>query len=151
MSALALEAKLFSENPLPIVNVSGLRSPVIADRKDVGEELKDACLNYGFFYLTGHGVSSKLRVSVFERVQEFFALPTSVKEKINLANSSCNRGYEPLRGQTLEPGQPPDLKEGFYSGSEISEDDQRVKDGKFNHGPNQWPDDVPKFQTVMAE
>tara|TARA_B100000749_G_scaffold180280_1_gene139208 strand:- start:1087 stop:2085 length:999 start_codon:yes stop_codon:yes gene_type:complete len=151
MSDPTLEAKLFSDNSLPIVNVSGLLSPAIADRKDVGKELEDACLNYGFFYITGHSVSSELRASVFERAQEFFALPTSVKEKINLANSSCNRGYEPLKGQTLEPGQPPDLKEGFYSGSEIPEDDQRVKDGKFNHGPNQWPDVVPEFKTVMAE
>ena len=119
MSDPTLEAKLFSDNSLPIVNVSGLLSPVIADRKDVGKALQEACLNYGFFYITGHSVPSELRTSVFARAQEFFTLPTSVKEKVNLANSSCNRGYEPLRGQTLEPGQPPDLKEGFYSGSEI--------------------------------
>ena len=42
MSDPTLEAKLFSDNSLPIVNVSGLISPVIADRKDVAKELQDA-------------------------------------------------------------------------------------------------------------
>jgi len=44
MSVPTLETKLFSDNSLPIVNVSGLLSPAIADRKDVGKELEDACL-----------------------------------------------------------------------------------------------------------
>ena len=151
MSNLEFNAKPLTDKTLPVVNVSGLVSSEIADRKLVGSALRDACLNFGFFYITGHRVSSKLRTSVFERAKEFFQLPASEKEKINLANSNCNRGYEPLRGQTLEPGQPPDLKEGFYSGSEIPENDQRVKEGKFNHGPNQWPDTIPEFQAVMAE
>ena len=69
MSDPILEAKLFSDGSLPIVNVSGLLSPVIADRKDVGKELQDACLNYGFFYITDHCVTSELRASVFERAQ----------------------------------------------------------------------------------
>ncbi len=71
MSDPTLEAKLFSDNSLPIVNVSGLLSPAIADRKDVGKELEDACLNYGFFYITGHSVSSELRASFLKEHKNF--------------------------------------------------------------------------------
>ena len=151
MSDLNIDAKSIQNKALPIIDVTGLLSPDTSDRRAIGDALRNACLDSGFFYVTGHGVSSELRTSVLKNTQEFFSLPRKEKEKINLTKSRCNRGYEPLKGQTLEPGQPPDLKEGFYIGQEISENDERVRSGKFNHGPNQWPSSMPSFELVMLE
>jgi isopenicillin N synthase-like dioxygenase len=104
----------------------------------------------GFFYLTGHQASKHSRDAAMVAIREFFALPLDRKLLANKARSTCNRGYEPLRGQTLEPGAPADLKEGYYIGRELPLDDPRVRAGKFNHGPNIWPDTLPQFRADLT-
>ena len=84
------------------------------------------------------------------QTQRFFDLPLEQKMALDKASSRANRGYEPIKGQTLEAGAPPDLKEGFYIGPEHAADDPRVQAGKFNHGPNQWPA-LPGFRATMDE
>ena len=83
MSDPNLEAKSVQIKSLPMIDVSGLLSSERVDRQVIGNALHDACLDTGFFYITGHGVSSKLQNSVFKYTQEFFALPIDEKEKIN--------------------------------------------------------------------
>ena len=151
MSTVSLDAKSISTGALPLIDIAGLWSPDRKDWESVGQALREACLNKGFFYLKGHGVSADLRAKVFNEAQSFFDLSIHQKKKIDLSHSNCFRGYEPMRAQTLEPGQPPDLKEGFYAGRELTPDDPRVEAGKFNHGPNQWPEELPDFQPVMVE
>jgi isopenicillin N synthase-like dioxygenase len=145
----ALQAVRISQASLPVVDVSGLASTALRDRRSVGLQIRAACLDKGFFYIENHGVPEKLVQSVFAEAAAFFALPAEQKAEADKAKSKANRGYEPLQGQTLEPGAPPDLKEGYYIGPEHSPDDPRVIAGMFNHGPNQWPRQQPGFRSAM--
>jgi isopenicillin N synthase-like dioxygenase len=134
---------------LPIVDVSALLSPDPDTRAGVGRAIRAACLDKGFMYVTGHGIDEALRAAVLDQARAFFALPEADKMAVHMKLSPCNRGYEPIRGQTLEAGAPPDLKESFYSGEDLSLDDPRVVAGKFNHGPNQWPAGHPAFRATL--
>src|SRR5580658_2312974 len=145
----ALEAARVSAASLPVIDVSGLSSKNAAERQAVGAQLRAACLDKGFFYIKKHGVSEALVDDVFKEAAAFFALPVEQKAEVDKAKSKANRGYEPLQGQTLEAGAPPDLKEGYYIGPDHKPDDPRVIAGMFNHGANQWPSQRPNFRPVM--
>ncbi|HXX03241.1 MAG TPA: 2-oxoglutarate and iron-dependent oxygenase domain-containing protein [Xanthobacteraceae bacterium] len=147
--ANALEATRTSVASLPVIDISDLSSQRLVDRQKVGAQLRAACLRKGFFYIKNHGVSEALVASVFGEAAAFFALPAEQKSALETARSKGNRGYQPLQGQVLEPGTPPDLKEGFYIGPEHRADDPKVIAGMFNHGPNQWPEQLPNFPPVM--
>lgn len=146
----ALSAKSLPALSLPIIDVSGLRATAIETRRAVAREIRDACLDKGFFYIRGHDVPEHLQRRVFDAARQLFALPQPAKDAVAKSKSFANRGYEPLRGQTLEAGSPPDVKEGFYIGAELPLDDPRVIARKFQHGPNQWPE-LPGFRAAMEE
>ncbi|RMX08690.1 isopenicillin N synthase family oxygenase [Corticibacter populi] len=134
---------------LPLIDIAGLYSAGPADRLAVARRLEQACTQRGFFYVINHGVDAALIRSVFDMGRRFFALDEASKQQVDKRHSRCNRGYEPLRAQTLESGAAPDLKESFYIGAEVPPDDPRVKAGRFNTGPNQWPAQLPEFRAVM--
>ena len=127
---------------LPVIDVSGLASADPALRQAVGRAIRQACLDRGFFYMVDHGVPQALAGEVLAGAQALFDLPETAKRAVAKALSGANRGYEPLRGQTLQAGGPADLKEGFYIGVEGAP-------GRFNQGPNQWPADLPGLPPVM--
>ena len=145
----AYKAEHVVESALPIIDVSALRGGDADARRAVGREFRRACLDLGFMYVVGHGVDRALRADVLAQSAAFFAISDEKKLAIDMSLSPYNRGYEPLGGQTLEDGAPPDLKEGFYIGEEISLDHARLREGSFNLGPNQWPANLPGFETTM--
>lgn len=134
---------------LPLIDVAPLRSADPAARAQVAAALRAACAEHGFFYIHGHGVDPALTREVLSASARFFDLPLAQKLQADKALSACNRGYEPLRNQTLQAGTPPDVKEGYYIGVELPADDPRVLAGKFNHGPNLWPAELPGFRDTM--
>ncbi|PHP65362.1 oxidoreductase [Zhengella mangrovi] len=134
---------------LPIIDVSNLSSSDPAKRRAVGGEIREACLASGFLYCVGHGIPDGLREAVFAESRRLFEQPLAAKMAVDKSGSFCNRGYEVLGGQTLQAGAKPDLKEGYYIGLELPEDDPRVVSRRFNRGPNQWPVDLPAFKPVM--
>ncbi|MBO6640179.1 MAG: isopenicillin N synthase family oxygenase [Roseitalea sp.] len=133
---------------IPIVDLSGFdNGDPVADAR-IAAEIRAACEDKGFMYVTGHGVPETAISALRSEAEAFFERPMDEKAAISKDLSHCNRGYEPLAAQTLEPGAPPDQKEGFYIGVEIPENDPRVKARKFNHGPNQWPTQQPGFRAA---
>ena len=145
-SLLAAEVE---RSALPIISLAALRSPDGAARMALAREIRAACVDTGFFYVTDHGIPDTLQARVFAEARRFFALPLEAKMKIDIRESIAYRGYEPLKTQTLEPDAPPDLKEGFSIDRHQDLDDPAVVARAFGAGPNQWPDDLPGFRETI--
>lgn len=133
---------------LPVIDISPMAGGSEQSKAAMATTLREACEHSGFFYVSGHGIDSALIEQVFNASKQFFDLPMADKLLVDKAQSKANRGYEPLRGQTLEAGAPPDLKEGFYIGEEVAADDERALT-RFNTGPNQWPHSIADFRPAM--
>jgi isopenicillin N synthase-like dioxygenase len=99
--------------------------------------LRQACLNLGFFYVTGHGVPQDLIDGVFAASRRYFSLPDDDK-MIDLIDSRFKRGYMP-HGLSQMPGYAPDLKESYELALDLPVDDPDVAQGRLLHGPNRWP------------
>lgn len=102
-----------SAKELPIVDLTPMASGDQLAKARLGAELRAACEHSGFFYVAGHGVPESLIDQVFAASKSFFDQSMADKQRLSKSFSAANRGYEALGGQTLEPGAPPDLKEGF--------------------------------------
>jgi len=145
--SVMLQARRVDAAAIPTIDIAGLFAARLSERQGVAQHMRAACEHNGFFYIDNHGIPADLIDQVMAHTKSFFALPLAAKLALDKRHSKANRGYEPLGGQTLEPGAPPDLKEGFYIGPEVAADDPRA--AKFNRGPNQWPPAAPAFRAVM--
>lgn len=134
---------------LPVIDVSGLSSSKEGERRAVAEAIGKAATESGFFYVANHGVPEGLVDAVFAETRKFFDQPLEAKERIAMTHSFCNRGWEPLKTQSLDVTAPPDVKESAYIGRELPLDHPWVEARRFNHGPNQWPMDMPGFKPTM--
>jgi isopenicillin N synthase-like dioxygenase len=146
-----LTARRVPTGNLPVIDITDLAAGDPARLAELAEQLRAACRDKGFFYVIGHGIDPALQAAVFEQARQLFALPETDKQALDKRHSPANRGYEPLRGQVLEAGTPPDLKEGFYIGPECGPEHPAVKAGRFNFGANQWPATLAAFRdTTLA-
>jgi len=119
------------------------------ERAAVGAAIREACLDKGFFYCVGHGVPQGLIDAVFAQSKAFFDQPEDIKRKTFTGDPRAGRGYEEMRGQTLQAGAAPDNKEGYKIGYPLPHDDPRILDGRFSRAENIWPEDLPGFEPVM--
>ncbi len=120
---------------VPVLDLSLLDRP--GGLAVLAGELRQACLNLGFFYVTNHGVPGSLSEGIFDVSRRYFALPLEVRMK-DLMDTRFKRGFMP-HGLSHSPGFDPDLKESYELALDLPLDDPDVEMGRLLHGPNRWP------------
>jgi isopenicillin N synthase-like dioxygenase len=81
---------------LSIVDVERLRSGTAAEKGAAVATLGRACRDTGFFYVSGHGITSAAKDALFHASRRFFALPLEVKKQVSgdYLLSRLNATYE---------------------------------------------------------
>src|SRR5215216_2135964 len=116
-----------SDRQLPVIDISALISRT-AGRHRIAAQLAEACRDYGFFYVIGHGVNENLQQRLEQISRAFFAQDVEAKLEISMSRGGkAWRGYFPVGGE-LTSGKP-DLKEGIYFGAELRPDHPLVQTG----------------------
>jgi len=118
-------------NGLPIVD---LHDPQ-AQRK-----LVTAVQDWGFSYVTGHGIPDSVIIEAMEETKSFFDLSIEVKQSIaadRRKRLKTARGYTEMEHEQLNPEGAPDVKEVLDVGIKSTESSERT-----DHylGPNFWPE-----------
>jgi isopenicillin N synthase-like dioxygenase len=110
----------------------------------------EACRDYGFFYIVGHGLDEDLQRRLEEACRQFFAQDLESKLEIAMSRGGrAWRGYFPVGGE-LTSGQA-DRKEGIYFGAELPDSHPLVQAGTPLHGPNLFPVRIPRFREIVLE
>ena len=134
---------------IPVINFSAFDESVAA-RRAIADAIGRACREYGFFYVTGHGVSASLQARLQQLSCAFFAQPAENKLRIGMARGGrAWRGYFPV-GDELTAGQP-DLKEGLYFGAELDASHPLVRAGAPLHGVNLFPAEPAQLRVVVLD
>jgi isopenicillin N synthase-like dioxygenase len=130
---------------LPLVDVSGLYSEALSERRRAAFELDRAAQHAGFFYAAAHGLGQPLIEGLEQAAAEFFALPLSAKQRYYIGESTNHRGYVPPGEEVFYAGSK-DTKEAFDLSLDLAHDDPDYVAGNRLLGPNRWPSEVAQFR-----
>ncbi|MGR1219431.1 2-oxoglutarate and iron-dependent oxygenase domain-containing protein [Metapseudomonas otitidis] len=137
-------------NTLPLIDIAPLYGTDSAAWRDVATQIDTACRDWGFFYITGHGIPPERIDALLAAAKAFFALPEAEKLKIDITRTAHHRGYGAIATEQLDPTQPSDLKETFDMGFHMAADHPEVLAGKPLRGPNRHPE-LPGWAALMEQ
>ena len=140
-------------NEIPVIDVA-----MLAEGKTtlVGEQIRNASRDYGFFFIKNHGVGQGKIDRVFAASESFFALPDEEKLKLQIDSKNIGVGFMPmkastLRTETLNNNTKPNLNESFFMLRDRSPNDPDVIAGKPFRSLNKWPASLPGFREALVD
>jgi len=135
---------------VPLIDFSGMLSGTAAEKHRVAQQLRDACINVGFFYIDNHGVRQDLIDAMFDLQPRLFDRPLADKMRWHVKQSSQLLGYVAMRDENANPAAGKgDMHEAYDF---VPEDVQLENDflaGDFRRAGNIWPD-VPGFRDLAT-
>ncbi len=136
---------------LPVIDLSAfLRAGARDDCMRTASALRRACIDIGFFYVTGHGFSQNELDAVLAQGRGFFALPLAEKMKVLSLNIDMP-GYVRTGGVDPEKNRDKvvDIKERFSMTRELMAAEAPRPNSRI--GRSQWPARglLPEFESTM--
>lgn len=98
---------------IPIIDFAIYDEKKLDTLTQLAHEVDRALTNWGFISLKNIGIDTELRKETFANAREFFNRPLEEKRRYAYMDPKANFGYQAPLTETLEPGQPADLKEAF--------------------------------------
>jgi isopenicillin N synthase-like dioxygenase len=116
-------------------------------------QVRHACENVGFFYISGHGVPDEIVDAAFAASRRFHALPMA--EKLALRLNEWNIGYLPMNASvqsasTVHKATRPNQNESFFISHDRAPDHPEVAAKVPLRGCNQWPLSLPDIRAPMV-
>jgi isopenicillin N synthase-like dioxygenase len=149
ISDMELKEHPVSPPNIPVIDIAALIRGT-EERRTIAAQIGQACREFGFFYIVGHGVDENLQRRLEKVSREFFAQELGTKLEIRMARGGkAWRGYFPVGGE-LTSGKR-DLKEGIYFGAELGGDHPLVTAGTPLHGANLFPSGIPRFRETVLD
>jgi isopenicillin N synthase-like dioxygenase len=136
---------------LPVIDISPfLCKSTNDDRIRTARELRAACIDIGFFYLSGHGFALNELDVVLAQGRSFFGLPVEEKMKV-LSHNVDMPGFVRTGGVDPEKNRDKvvDIKERFSLSRELMADEEVRPNSRT--GKSQWPSRelLPDFEMTM--
>lgn len=100
--------------------------------------LHDACRDWGFFVLDGHGIDPGLIEASLTLIHRFFSQPPEIKNRIRRSESNC-WGYNDA-----------ELTKNRRDWKEILDIGPAVDEGPLKGASPQWPD-IPRFRDTLSQ
>lgn len=108
---------------IPVVDLSDFTSGDPARKQKFVKEIGKAYEEVGFVAVKNHGIPDDLISDLYKYVQQFFALPSEVKEKYEKKELAGQRGYTSFGREHAKGFDAPDLKEFFQYGQTVEDKD----------------------------
>ncbi len=125
---------------IPVIDIAR------GSESDVVEAVGAACLDFGFFQVTGHGVEAATVERAFAAARTFFALPLAEKRLLSRDKDNARGYFDRELTKNLR-----DRKEIFDFGHLANPDlpDAHPDNRSQVDGFNQWPRSLPAFEHRM--
>ncbi len=132
---------------VPVIDISSLQDESTTALQSVGNELRKASQDNGFFYIAGHGIDSELIDATFDIARQFFSLPAEQKASVQM--SGTHRGFLPIGGATMEGYSSADQKESFIWGLDDKFDDALLNGDDQLLAQNRWPNEPASMRAIL--
>lgn len=134
---------------IPVLDLGSYLAGVPGAGEALGDALRHALENVGFYFVVNHGVPDVLIAETFEAARRFHQQP--LEKKLALRMNEHNVGYMPFRTSVtrhsqLNANNKPNLVEAFFNKRDLAPDHPDRLSGKPFRDPNQWPTDLPGFR-----
>jgi isopenicillin N synthase-like dioxygenase len=139
---------------IPVLDLGGYLAGRPGAREALGEQLRKAFTEVGFYFIVNHGVPQALVDRTFEEAKRFHAMP--LEQKLALKIDEHNIGYMPMRGATtrfnnLGQTYKPNANEAVFFKRDLPADHPDVVARKRFRGVNHWPSSLPGFRERILE